>query len=123
MNGYKENVDVFHMDGTRLGFRDNSFSLVFSEGLLEHFPNFYEFASEMVRVSKRYILIVQPNHQSLYGALMDGLSRFLRDNVRELDYAIEEFVNVYKSLNCTLVMRKNTPLKEMAVLLFEKNAD
>ena len=43
------------------------YDLVESEGMLEHFLNFEPFAQHLMRISKKYVLIMQPNHDSFSG--------------------------------------------------------
>jgi len=50
-----------------LPFRDNYFDLVICSEVLEHLPEniYYESLSELLRVSKKYILITVPNNENL----------------------------------------------------------
>jgi len=61
--------DVFLMDIRNIEFPDNSFDLVFSDGLLEHFeePPLNNIVSELCRISNKWILLFQPNQTSLFG--------------------------------------------------------
>ncbi len=61
-------VNVHQADGENLPFKDESFDLVFSQGLIEHFKNPDKLISEKVRVTKRggFIVIDAPQKYSLY---------------------------------------------------------
>jgi ubiquinone/menaquinone biosynthesis C-methylase UbiE len=53
----KKNMRSVIGDGTRLGFKDNEFSLVYSNSVIEHlfsFENQKAFADEIKRVGKKY---------------------------------------------------------------------
>lgn len=60
---------VAHVDVCDIQFEDKSFDLVFSANLLHHIPHLEKALFEMVRVSKRYIVIVEP---SLFNPLFLG---------------------------------------------------
>jgi len=51
----------------RLEDEDKKYDLVESEGMLEHFLNFLPYAEDLARISKKYILLMQPNHESFLG--------------------------------------------------------
>lgn len=59
--------DVLEMDARNIEFADNSFDFVFSHGMLEHFENPLDIVSEFCRISKKWILLFQPNQTSLFG--------------------------------------------------------
>src|SRR5437867_128366 len=65
--GFKEGEDLFVMDAQRMDFENNFFDLVFSDGMLEHLEDLKVAAKEMARISKKYILLFQPNQTSLFG--------------------------------------------------------
>lgn len=70
--GYQEGKDVFRMDASKTTFA-RKFDLVFSNGLLEHFRDFSHFAKEMCRISKKYIIIFQPDPTSFIGRIIRGM--------------------------------------------------
>ncbi|MEM1512316.1 MAG: class I SAM-dependent methyltransferase [Candidatus Jordarchaeales archaeon] len=61
-------VNVQQADGETLPFRDESFDLVFSQGLIEHFKNPDRLIREKIRVTKRggFIILDAPQKYSLY---------------------------------------------------------
>jgi len=45
-----------------------TYDMVSSDGMLEHFLNFEPYARQLMRISSNYVLLIQPNHDSLFGA-------------------------------------------------------
>ena len=119
-NGLKIKKDVFLADAKKTGFKNKEFDLVFSEGLLEHFLNPEPLIKEMVRISKRYILLIQPNYDSLFGLVIAFWGYLLRNNVKEYSYPKKYFVKRFNNHNFLLRAEKYTPLREFFILLFEK---
>ncbi|MBF0140511.1 MAG: methyltransferase domain-containing protein [Magnetococcales bacterium] len=75
-----------------------TFDLVSSDGMLEHFLNFEPMAHQMMRLSRRHVLIIQPNHDSFLGKILPCLSELIKgdDNVREYNYRICDFIDVFE---------------------------
>lgn len=119
--GFVQNKDVFIMDGTKTTFNDSEFELVFSEGILEHFNDFSEFVREMARINSKYILLIQPNHFSFIGKIINFLENHLVQNVREISYIIDDFRIPFEKLGYNLMFVKDTPYKDFWILVFEKN--
>lgn len=125
--GLKINKDVFLVNAFKTKFKNKSFDLVFAEGLLEHFKDFTPIAKEMARLSKKYILITQPDHFTITGKILNSLvSRFEEGHVKEYDYKMSDFIKVFKELNFNVKFITGSHfdrLKEMdtsKILLFEK---
>jgi len=98
---FQLNKDVFKMDATKSSFPNRSFEVVFSEGLLEHFANYTPYVKEMIRLSNKYVIIIQPNHMSLEGAFLNFAWLLLRKNaggVLELTYPINHFIKTFEYL-------------------------
>lgn len=55
---------TFLMDASNLKFEDNSFDIVFCHALLHHVENIDRVIKEMRRVSKRYVIILEPNRNN-----------------------------------------------------------
>lgn len=108
------------MDGTKTSFKDSEFELIFSEGILEHFIDFSPFVKEMCRISSKYVLLAQPNHFSLAGKIITFLSDHLRQNVKEYDYKVSDFVSIFEKNGFYLKEKKDTPLRDYWIFLFEK---
>lgn len=123
-NGLKIKKDVFEMDCRRTSFEDNYFKLVFSEGILEHYHDFFPLVKEMVRISSEYIYVLQPNHFSWCGKLrifvLNNMLKGENESFPELSYKMEDFIGSFDKVGCKLVLRKNTFLRNYTVLLFRK---
>lgn len=52
------------MDATDLKFKNNSFDIVFCHALLHHVENVSKVIQEMKRVSKKYIVMLEPNRNN-----------------------------------------------------------
>ena len=117
-NGLRRNKDVFLINAKKTPFSDNEFDLVFEEGLLEHFKNFQPFIDEMCRISKKYVVLIQPNKFSLAHKLMD---RFTNDiNIKEIPYEIHDFCEAFRINNFKLKSLKNGFLNIFWILVFER---
>ena len=123
-HGYKLGLDVIKMDATNMTYKDREFPVVFSEGMLEHYTNFNPFVDEMTRVSSHYIILVQPNHDTLYSKIIQwGWKRFRKNSggVEELDHHLEEYYRSFEARGYKTLSVDFTPLKENAVIVFERN--
>lgn len=119
-NNLKPGREVLLMDAEETGFPNNSFPLIFAEGVLEHFTDFTPIVREMCRISSRYVLITQPNHYSPLGRLSHLLQEKLRDNMKEYSYHWQDFRDSFALQGFQLLWRKNTLLGDVWILLFQK---
>jgi ubiquinone/menaquinone biosynthesis C-methylase UbiE len=55
---------TFLMDGAHLGFKDNSFDMIFCHAFLHHVKNIDHVVSEIRRVTKDYVVILEPNRNN-----------------------------------------------------------
>lgn len=119
--GFVENKEILKMDAAKMNFQDNSFDAVFSEGLLEHFEDFEPFVREMVRVSKKYILLLQPNFHSIAGKILNIATRIIRKgDPGELPYEITDYIKSFGRHNCRLVLAQKAVFGAFTVFLFKK---
>ena len=121
--GLKIGRDVFKIDATDTPYDDQSFDLVFGEGILEHYKDFMPFVREMCRIANDYIIIIQPNHYSIYGRIMKiGWLLLQRKSggVQELTYKLSQFHEAFGSLGFYLDRVKFTPLRENAVIVYRR---
>jgi len=99
-----------------------SYDLVSSDGMLEHFLNFEAVARHLMRVSRRYVLLIQPNHGSFCGKTLSYLTDLIRSDKRvfEYNYRIQDFVEVF-NLN-GFVLQQSKPIlgDTFRILLFER---
>jgi SAM-dependent methyltransferase len=119
-NGLRMNTDIFLADAEHIKYKDKLFDVVFSEGLVEHFTDPMPVIHEIARLSRRYILLIQPNHYSLYGRFIAVVGHMLRNNVREYPYPLSFFKSTFRQLNFRLKAKSYTPLREFFILLFER---
>ena len=98
------------------------YDLVSSDGMLEHFLNFEPYAQLLMNISKDYVLLIQPNHDSFWGKTLAYLAELLRDreNVFEYNYRIKDFITVFQ--NNGFMITGNYPIfcDVFRLLLFKK---
>lgn len=86
--------NVRQMDANHLQFPDNSFDIVFCHALLHHVDDINSVIQEMKRVSKKYVVILEPNRNNplmfLFSALVKEerkaltfTPKFLKNKLRE----------------------------------------
>lgn len=115
------NKDVFLMDIKNNKFKDKEFDVVFAEGLLEHFKNFQSIVDELCRISKKYVLLLQPNHFSIFRKLTKLYYCFFpRMVVEELTYHVKDFNKAFMRNGFILKELKNTFLNSYWVLLYQR---
>jgi len=122
-NGFKLGKDVFKIDATNTPWEDKNFDIVFSEGILEHYTNFMPFIDEMARLSKKYVILVQPNHFSLYGKLIQiGWDLFRKNSggVKELTYPLSAFYEAFDTKGFDRLFTTFTPLRENCVIVLKR---
>ena len=123
LNGFRVGVDVFRGDAGHTDYPDKHFGLVYSEGLWEHFENPEPYMDEFIRVSNRYIMVIQPNHYSLVGyALKIGwdLLESEKGGVKEYSFRMEFFIDYLRDHGFKLIASQHTLFDEQRVLLFER---
>lgn len=90
--------------------------------MLEHFINFEPYARHMMRISRKYVLLIQPNHDSFWGKTLVYLSEILRrnDNIYEYNYRIMDFIGVFNRNGFSLEQNRPVFLDVFRLLLFKK---
>ena len=114
-------LTVLKRNAGHTGFKKKSFDLVFSEGLLEHYSDMSPIVNEMCRISKEYILLIQPNPKSLmipFRALFYKI--FRRRYAEEIPYTILDYSKQFEKQDFILVERKRGILNLFDILLFKK---
>ncbi|MFZ3077753.1 MAG: class I SAM-dependent methyltransferase [Candidatus Aenigmatarchaeota archaeon] len=117
-NDFIVGKDVFLTKEEGTSFNDNSFDLVFADGVLEHFEDFSPIVKEICRLSKKYILITQPNHFSLYGRI---LRKTEHKPVFEYTYRISDFEEAFAENGFRLAQISHFNFREHWALLFKKD--
>jgi len=119
--GFKEGADVRLADAANLDYGDNEFELVFSEGLLEHFTDPTSLVREMCRVSKRFVLLFQPNS----GSLVDRL-KLLKEKTfgaewqKDHPYTKKEYEDMFARRGFVLIGSGGINFGELIWLLFKR---
>lgn len=120
--GFKEGKDISLIDARRMGFPDNSFDLVFSQGMLEHFEEPpLDMVGEFCRISKKWICLFQPNQTSLFGKvkwLWQAAGRASWE--KEYHYCKQDYVSMLAKFGFSLVASGSINLQEEMWLLFTK---
>jgi 2-polyprenyl-3-methyl-5-hydroxy-6-metoxy-1,4-benzoquinol methylase len=100
----------------------DSYDLVFSDGLLEHYINFRRYAGELIRISNKYVLIIQSDHQTVMMRLLLLLEQIFRkgQNIYEYNYRIKDFVNYFEEEGYELIRHVPVFCYAFKILLFKK---
>lgn len=109
--------DVFLVKENGTNFKDRKFDMVFADGVLEHFEDFIPIVREMCRMTKKYVLITQPNHFSLYGRILRRMDRKL---VHEYTYRIADFEKAFAKNGFRLVDISHFNFREHWAMLFKR---
>lgn len=98
------------------------YDLVESEGMLEHFLNFEPYARHLMRISRRYVMLMQPNHGSFWGRTLVYFGQLIRGHVLmfEYNYRMEDFIQVFKSNGFRIIKSRPVFFDTSRLLLFEK---
>jgi len=100
----------------------DQYDLVSSDGMLEHFLDFEPCAKHLMRISKKYVLLIQPNHDSLTGKTFAYLAEIFRShlNVYEYNYRIRDFIDVFERNDFKLFRNYSIFFNVFRLLLFKK---
>ncbi|MBN2808268.1 MAG: class I SAM-dependent methyltransferase [Deltaproteobacteria bacterium] len=109
-------ADTRRMDARKLDFPDNSFDVVFCHALLHHVPEFDQVIREMRRVSRRYVVILEPNRNNplmfLFSALVPEERGALRFSLTFLSDAVKaQHLQVKAAFSMGMLVPNKTPLK------------
>ena len=78
------------MDANNLKFKDNSFDIVFCHAFLHHLNTMDRVIEEMIRVSRKYVIILEPNRNN---PLMFLFSALIREERRALKFSLTYLKN------------------------------
>lgn len=105
---------------SRLEDEKEKYDLVFSDGLIEHFPDMQPFIKKMVEISNRYVMIAQTDHDAFIVKFLHFLEKILRpDNIEELDYKINDFIQSFEEYGCVLNDTESVFFNGFKVLFFD----
>lgn len=118
--GFHLGKDIFLIDKEKSPFDDNEFDVVFSDGLLEHYKDMTYLVKEMCRISKNYVLLLQPNHTSFLGFIFHLLPN-LKAQIKEHKHPLSDYKKCFKKFGFKLVKVINIHFNQEFFLLFQKN--
>lgn len=112
-------LDARHVDMADL---DQTFDMVSSDGMLEHFLHFEPHAVTLMNLAERYVLLIQPNYNSVMGQILPCLANILRGhtNVYEYNYRLEDFTDVFQQHGFALEQSVPVFMDVFRILLFKK---
>ncbi|MBF0293602.1 MAG: methyltransferase domain-containing protein [Magnetococcales bacterium] len=123
-------VAVCHNKGLTVALRaveeeTGGYDLVSSDGMLEHFLHFEPMAEHLMRLSRRHVLIIQPNHGSLVGKTLPYLAELLRGDeiVFEYNYRMRDFVEVFQKHGFALQESIPVFFDVFRILLFQRTLE
>ena len=107
MRGLEENKDVFLKDILKddIFSEEYTFSMIFSEGALEHYEDMEPLVERMTEVAREYIFLVQPLYDSIVFRFLDWIHKTFgkfRDYVKENPYKIKDYLEVFEKYNFVL---------------------
>jgi len=112
--GFKLKKDVFQIDASKWIEKED---VVFSDGMLEHFSydDLKDLAKEFARISKRFIILAQPNPHALISHLVQ------KDEWEwERPYDANTYIKVFESLGFNCVYQSTINFREQYYLIFER---
>ena len=101
----KERLKAQLMDARKLKFPSNSFELVVTDGLLEHFEDPFPIIKEEARVTRRWVLNLVPR-KMLLNAVLEKVQRVPMEHRR----SEEEWHSLHKRLFSRVTITKLTRL-------------
>lgn len=84
----------------QIPFKDNSFHIVFAENLLHHSKEPDMIINEMLRVSSRYIVLIEPNRLNPFMFLISWVSRTGRSILRFSSAYMKKLMNNKAGVMC-----------------------
>lgn len=102
------------MDANNLKFFDNQFDIVFCHALLHHVEDLDNVIKEMKRVSRKYVIIIEPNASN---PLMYLFSYLVKEENKAMDFTLEYLkkkarkngLNVLYAFSYGLIVPNKTP--------------
>jgi ubiquinone/menaquinone biosynthesis C-methylase UbiE len=102
------------MDANDLKFEDNSFDVVFCHALLHHVEDIAKVMQEMKRVSRKYVIILEPNRNNplmfLFASLVKEERKALKFSLSYLtDIVSRNDLRVVTSFSYGMIVPNKTP--------------
>ena len=113
---------LIQADAENLPFKDDAFDVVFSSALLHHVENPKEILEEYKRVSKKFVVIIEPNRNN---PLMFIFSMMVKEEWKALRFSLRYLENLLKDVNlkiissCSMgaIVPNKTPMKLLPLFL------
>lgn len=101
----------------------STYDLVLSDGLLEHFLDFEPYACHLMRLSKKFVIIIQSDHETFIMKLLFLLEHVLRrgKNVYEYNFMVSDYVKVFQKNGFELLVSRSAFFSGFKLLVFKKN--
>jgi cyclopropane fatty-acyl-phospholipid synthase-like methyltransferase len=116
-----ENNDVFNIDIIKSKKFHRKFDMVFSDGMIEHFKETDSISKALCDISKKWILLFQPNHFSLLGKIKEVSEKLGKSSwEKEYDYSKEDYERMFLKNGFKLTYFKNFHYGESFCLLFRR---
>jgi len=121
LHNFQKGKDIFLMDASKINFQDESFDMVFSGGMIEHYKNPDNIVRNHCRISKSRVLIVQPNHQSLIGKLKRLKQKIgIASWEDEYLYKHEDYIKIFLKFGFELEDKGGINFNEIVWMLFQR---
>jgi SAM-dependent methyltransferase len=120
-------ANVVQGDASVLPFRENSFDVAFEANILHHVNDRAKVVREMARVSRRWVILIEPNRYNplmLAFGLVVPDERGLLTSTRHSNFTllVEAGLNPISSLTTGMISQNNTPQTLLPVLKhFDRN--
>lgn len=106
---------TFRMDANNLEFKDGSFDIVFCAGLLHHVENIDRVLQEMKRVSRKYLIFLEPNRNNLLMFLFSLIVKQEREALKfSLSYLrdimVRNGLHIVDSFSYGMIVPNKTPM-------------
>ena len=111
------------MEAENIEFKDDSFDIVFCHALLHHVENIGSVLTEMRRVSRKYIIILEPNRNNplifLFSALVKEERKALKFSINYLRKILSlNELKIIESFAFGTTVPNKTPLVILPILHF-----
>ena len=119
-------ANVVQGDASCLPFEENSFDVAFEANLLHHVADRAKVVREMARVSRRWVILIEPNRYNplmLAFALVVPAERGLLTSTRQSNFTLltEAGLTPVSSITTGMISQNNTPQSLLPILkLFDR---
>ena len=113
---------LIQADAENLPFKDDTFDVVFSSALLHHVENPKEILEEYKRVSKEFVVIIEPNRNNpfmfIFSMCVKEERKALRFSLRYLENLLKDVpLRIVSSCSMGTIVPNKTPTKLLPLFL------